>query len=316
MREGIIDDFLVINDKGIYCSYGDFYLDATLPVQRTIVSHAHGDHVVAGAAQVYCTMPTRSFMEHRFGKKAAITNFSTFSYGDHFEVGGVTITFYPAGHMLGSAFILMEYRGIRYLYTGDYKLQDDSTCVKAELVQADVLITESTFANPDIKHPDPIKEIRKLNDTSHHVMLGAYSLGKAQRLTAMIHQHCPRKQVLIHHSIYPLHQIYEHYGFNDWKYQAYSRRMMKDVDADLIYIVPPLTFNSYFKAKNVVKAFASGWARLQTNNHITLYISDHVDWQDIIDTVDVVRPTQIWTLHGDGKKLEDYYRHKLFVKLL
>lgn len=315
MSEGIIDDFLVINDKGIYCSYGDFYLDATVPVQRTVVSHAHGDHIVAGACEVYCTAPTKSFMEYRFGKRAA-ASFLTFPYEDQFEIGKVSITFYPAGHMLGSALILLEYKGIRYLYTGDYKLQNDPTCEKAKLVQADVLITESTFANPGIKHPDPIDEIRKLNDTRYHIMLGAYALGKAQRLTAMIHQYCPQKQVLLHHNIYPFHQIYEQHGFHTWNYQAYNRKMMKDVGADLIYIVPPLTFRSYFKAKNVVKAFASGWERLQTNNHIALYISDHVDWEDILYTIDVVRPLQIWTLHGDGKDLAHYYHGQLLVKLL
>lgn len=315
MGNNILEDFLVINEKGIYCSYGDFYLDAKLPVTRSVVSHAHGDHIVAGSIDVYSTSATKSFMEHRYGKKAA-QRFFTYSYENTFKIGDILLTFYPAGHILGSALILMEYKSVRYLYTGDYKLQDDPTCTTVKLVQADVLITESTFANPAVAHPDPISEILKLNETHHHIMLGAYALGKAQRLTAMINKYCPSKKVLVHHSILPFHKIYEEHGCNHWNYFPYNRKLMKDVPSDLIYIVPPLTFNSYFKAKNVIKVFASGWERLQVNNGITLFISDHVDWQDIIDTVDIVRPREIWTLHGDGRALANHYRDELFVKLL
>ncbi|HQS05939.1 MAG TPA: exonuclease, partial [Daejeonella sp.] len=93
-----------------------------------------------------------------------------------------SICFIPAGHILGSAQVLMEYKGVRYLYTGDYKLQDDATCEKIEFVKADVLITESTFADPAVQHPSVSDEIKKLNLFNHNVLLGAYSLGKAQRL--------------------------------------------------------------------------------------------------------------------------------------
>lgn len=101
------------------------------------------------------------------------------------------VSFYSAGHILGSAMILMEFEGVRYLYTGDYKLQRDPTCDPIELVNADVLITESTFATPETAHPDPEKEIRKLNETPYSVLLGVYSLGKAQRINALINSFVP-----------------------------------------------------------------------------------------------------------------------------
>ena len=315
MKGSIIEDFLLINEKGLYCSYGDFYLDAKQPVHKVVVSHGHGDHVVAGCDHVFCTLPTRSFMEQRFRKNAG-NNFYVLNYGTPFFIKGVTLTFLPAGHILGSAMVLMVYKGVRYLYTGDYKLQEDPTCEPIELAKADVLITESTFANPDVKHPDPVAEVRKLNETNYPILLGAYALGKAQRLTALINRYCPTKQLLIHYTILPFHKLYEQQSNIAFHYLPYSRKIMKNSPDNAIYIVPPLTFNSYFKAKNVVRVFASGWKKLQIGNKMELFISDHVDWQDIVRTIALVEPKEIWTLHGDGSALADYYHDTIFVKLL
>jgi putative mRNA 3-end processing factor len=91
---------------------------------------------------------------------------------------------------------------------------------------------------------------------------------------------------------------------------------MKQPDMNLVYIVPPLTFNSYIRAKNVVRAFASGWMKLQMNNDLSLLISDHVDWDDIITMIKEVNPSQVWTLHGNGTYLKEHFKDKLVVKLL
>lgn len=311
----ILNDFLSLSVKGIYCAYGDFFIDAREAVKTSVVSHGHGDHVTSGSSDVFCTAPTKSFMEWRYAKRAA-RNFRVYNYGDPFKIGEVKITFLPAGHILGSALILMEYKGVRYLYTGDYKLQADTTCEPISLEKADVLITESTFADPNIQHPDPSLELSKLNSTKHPIMLGAYALGKAQRLTAMINKYCPAKKILLHHSVIPFHRIYEQYGYVGWSYMPYGRKLLKDHPENVVYMVPPLTFNSYFKAKNLVKAFASGWKRLQSKNDIELFISDHVDWNDILTTVETVDPQEIWTLHGDGSPLIEYYKNSRTVKLL
>lgn len=310
-----MSDFLIIDEKGIFCPYGKFYLDAKQAVDTVVISHGHGDHTVAGCQSVYTTAPTKSFMDHRYGKRSG-KQFNIVKSQEPFTINNVVLTFFPAGHMLGSVCVLMVYRGIRYLYSGDYKLQEDVTCDPAHLVQADVLITESTFANPSVKHPDPIKEIAKLNDTIYPILLGTYALGKAQRLTTLINKYCPQKTVLLHHSILPFHRIYESYGVGHWNYLAYNRKLMKEYKEDLIYLVPPLTFNSYFKAPNLLKAFASGWKRLQDRNNIELFISDHVDWCDIQETIAIVKPREIWTLHGEGKHLAEFYGNKIKVKHL
>lgn len=311
----IKEDFIVITPTGLYCRYGDFYLDPQQPVREAVVSHAHGDHAIGGSQNVYCTSPTMSFMKHRYRKFAAV-DFHTKAYHQQFKIGEVLITFYSAGHILGSAQVLMEYDGAKYLYTGDYKIETDNSCEPFEFVRADVLITESTFADPEVIHPSPVQEIEKLNATSSNIMLGAYALGKSQRLIQLMSQHCPGRNVMVHHSIMPFVKIYEDYGVKLGNYKMYDRKVMKNNHEGQVYIVPPMVFHSYHKAINVVRVFASGWKNLQQQNGISLYISDHADWNAILETIEIVKPQQVWTLHGDGKQLKAYFEGKLVVKIL
>ncbi len=310
----ILADFIAINDNGLYCPYGDFYLDPKQPAERAVISHAHGDHAVTGNKTVYCTAATADLMALRYGKTAAKV-FNTHQFHQSFLIGEVKITFISAGHILGSAQVLMEYRGVRYLYTGDYKVQPDDTCETIEWVEADVLITETTFANPATRHPDAVTEINKLNDIKSNILLGAYALGKSQRLINLITKHCPQKTILVHHKIMPLNLVYEKHGFNLGKYQLYGRKLMKQQN-EYVYLVPPFTFDSYFKATGVKRLFASGWKNLQTNEQDTLFISDHVDWGDILQCVSLTKPKQIWTLHGDGTHLKNHFLDSIEVKLL
>ncbi|RVT96440.1 exonuclease [Mucilaginibacter limnophilus] len=310
----ILQDFLCFDDKGLCCRYGDFYLDPLQPVKTAVISHAHADHAIAGNNEVYCTEPTAAFMQLRYAKMAAKV-FNMVPYRQSFSIKGVSITFISAGHMLGSAQVLMEYRGVKYLYTGDYKLQSDATCEPLEWVTADVLITESTFANPDILHPNPVEEIKKLADVKLNIMLGAYGMGKSQRLIRLITDHLPQKTILIHHRIMPLNGVYERFGYSPGKYQLYGRKLMKE-QKEYVYIVPPFTFDSYSRATGVKRFFASGWKNLQVNNQDTLFISDHADWNDILETIKQVKPCEVWTLHGDGSRLKNYFNNTIVVKLL
>lgn len=310
----IIDDFLSFDDNGLYCRYGDFYLDPKLPVLKAVITHAHADHAISGNNHIFTTAATVAFMQLRYGKNAAKVIYTP-QYRAPFIIGGVQITFIPAGHMPGSSQVLMEYEGVRYLYTGDYKLQPDATCEAMEFVKADVLITESTFADPGTRHPDPVEEIKKLNDIKINILLGAYSLGKSQRLIRLINEYAPQKKVLVHHRIMPINGIYEKLGFDLGKHQMYGRKLMKTQE-EWIYIVPPFTFDSYVRATGVKRLFASGWKNLQVNSQDTLFISDHADWNDIIYTIKQTHPKQVWTLHGDGRQLKEHFKNDIFVKLL
>lgn len=311
----ILPDFLEFNESGLYCKAGGFYLDPKLPVLHAVISHAHGDHARKGNSQVYAVPPTAAIVQHRFKKNAA-KSFHLIPFYQSFEIGGVRLTFIPAGHILGSAQVLMEYQGVKYLYTGDYKLQTDASCEPIEFVQADVLITETTFADPGVIHPDPVEEIKKLNSFQYNVLLGAYALGKSQRLIHLIHEHCPERKILVHHTILPLNKIYESFSFLPQIYEPYNRRLMKDAGQGLVYIVPPMTFNSYFRAKNVVRVFASGWRHRQESGGMELFISDHADWNDILYTIEQVQPKEIWTLHGNGSFLKQHFQDRLPVKIL
>jgi len=310
----IKDDFLSFNINGLYCKYGDFYLDPKQPIEKAVISHAHADHAISGNNEVFCTEPTAAFMQLRYGKNSARV-FNIVGYYQSFDIRDVKITFISAGHMLGSAQVLMEYEGVKYLYTGDYKIQPDATCEPIEWVKADVLITESTFADPNVLHPDPVEEIKKLNDIKINILLGAYGLGKSQRLIQMINEHAPQKTILVHHRIMPINAIYEKLGYSPGKYQMYGRKLMKE-QKEYVYIVPPFTFDSYINAKGVKRLFASGWKNLQVNLNDTLFISDHVDWNDIMEAVKQVEPKQLWTLHGNGKYLKEHFGNDIVVKLL
>ena len=309
------DDFLVQTPQGLYCPYGDFHLDPLLPVNNAVISHAHGDHARPGNQNVYCTPATQKIMQLRL-KKNAGKDFHTHNYHQAFKIGEVSITFLSAGHILGSAMVKMEFENTVYLFTGDYKLQADETCEAIEFCQANVLITETTFANPAVKHPNPEQEIDKLNEIEGNILLGVYGLGKAQRITQLIHKICPQKNILLHYSIYPIHQLYHNEGINLGNYQHYDRKIMKQQTKNQVYMVPPLTFNSYSKAPNVCKIFASGWENLQKGNDQSLYISDHADWDDIINAISLVNPQEVWTIHGDGNLLKTYFRDSLKVKIL
>ncbi len=311
----ILQDFIVLNQVGLYCRYGDFYLDPNQAVETAIISHAHGDHAARGNEHIYCTAPTEVFMRHRY-RKVAGDEFFVKSYGEEFTIGEISIIFYPAGHILGSAQVLMIFKGVKYLYSGDYKLEEDNTCEPFEFVKADVFITESTFANPSTKHPAVAGEIKKLGDTKSNIMLGAYSLGKAQRLVQLISEHLPEKAIMLHHNIAPIAKIYEYFGMNLGTYKLYDRKVMKQELEQQIYIVPPIAFNNYYRATHVVRAFASGWKNLQEKNGISLFISDHADWQAILQAIEKIKPTEVWTLHGDGRALQHYFDGRLKVKIL
>ena len=312
-------DFLVQTSKGLYCPFADFYLDPKRAVDTAVISHAHADHAVAGHRQVYCTAPTEAMLRYRYKNRAGIL-FSTPPWGEAFMIKDVAISFFPAGHILGSAQVLMEYKSQRWLYTGDFKLQSDASCEPFEFVKADVLVTECTFGDVAVEHAEPEKEIEKLSstgsdtggstsstssDTGSNILLGAYVIGKAQHITSLISTHCPDKQILIHPDIIPFHRIYEKYGINSWKWQPFNRSEWKR-NKNCVYIVPPAVFRSYTKTPDVLTAFPSGWDKLQTQCDIRLMISDHADWKQLLLLLEKVSPNLVYTLHGDGTQLKKY----------
>lgn len=301
----ILDDFVVKTPIGYYCKYANVYIDPKIAVEYSIVSHAHADHASPGSKNVYCTLPTQAFMSLRYKNKAA-KEFHIVQYGDSFILNDVEFQFESAGHILGSAQILMTYKGIKYLYSGDIKFQEDDSVVAAKLIDADVLITETTFARPEFIHPNPEKAIEDLLKVKGPVVIGSYVLGKAQRINSLINKIDPSKSVYIHFDISPYHKIYERLGDLTLKYAIMQKKEIRN-GIEGIYIVPPLTYQSYKIQFPYTFAFASGWDHLQSNQQL-LRISDHMDWNEILHYINGVNPSEIWTIHGDPKALIEHFK--------
>lgn len=310
----ILDDFIIKTPIGYYCKYGDFYIDPNSAVENSIVSHAHADHASPGSLNVYCTNPTKAFMELRYKHKAA-RNFNVIDFNNYFNVGDVKITFLTAGHILGSAQVLMEYKTIKYLYSGDIKFQSDPTVEPTVTINADVLITETTFANPGFIHPNAEEEIKTLLSKNGPIVIGSYILGKAQRINAIINQILPDKKVYIHFDIYPYHKIYERLGAFKLDYELIQKKDIRG-GREGIYIVPPLTYQSYKIQYPYTFAFASGWNHLQ-NGQTLLKISDHMDWNELMHYIEQVKPQEIWAIHGNPEKLIEHFSNSnVRVKVL
>ncbi|HLH49871.1 MAG TPA: DNA ligase-associated DEXH box helicase, partial [Roseiarcus sp.] len=141
------EDILVPTAAGVFCKRGSFHIDPTRPVERALITHAHSDHARPGHGAVLATQATLDLMRLRYGDGFA-GRIQMIGYGESVALGGVRVTFHPAGHILGSAQIAVEAEGLRIVASGDYKTLADPTCVPFELVPCDVFITEATFALP------------------------------------------------------------------------------------------------------------------------------------------------------------------------
>jgi putative mRNA 3-end processing factor len=184
------EDILLPTPSGVCCKLGSFHIDPTRPVERALITHAHSDHARAGHGAVLATQETLDLMGLRYGENFAGST-QAIRYGESVNLDGVKVTFHPAGHVLGSAQIAVEAGDLRVVASGDYKNVPDPTCAPFELVLCDVFITEATFALPVFRHGDPDEQIVKLlgsvalfPERAH--LVGAYSLGKAQRVIALL----------------------------------------------------------------------------------------------------------------------------------
>ena len=240
-------DLLCAGDKGIYCPPGDFYIDPTRPVPRALITHGHSDHARSGHGAVLATAETLKIMAERYGTDFAGST-QVANLGEAIAINGVTAAFHPAGHVLGSAQIAVERNGRRIVASGDYKRRADPTCRNFEPVKCDVFITEATFALPVFRHPDDRAEIRKLlasvaqfPDRTH--LVGAYALGKAQRVIALIREAGYDAPIYIHGALQKLCDLYVGEGIDLGKIEPATLDKGKKRDfAGTIVVAPPSTF--------------------------------------------------------------------------
>ena len=310
----MINNFITKTSSGLYCSKGDFYIDPRKAVHKALVSHAHSDHAVPTKGNVYCTLPTQSFMLHRHKQKSQPV-YNNVKYGIPFLLNDVEITFYPAGHILGSAQILMKSENERYLYTGDFKTQQDDSCETFEFIECDHLITETTFASPEYNHPDPLEQIHSLVKENRNVIIGAYALGKAQRLTQLITKNCSNVNVYIHPELEVYHNLYADHGISLGNWQSYRRNDFEK-DQSGVYIVPPSYLKRFSADDNVIRVFATGWKRSFYRCDKVLQVSDHADWNGILEMITRTKAKKVYTVHGNGNFLKEYLKDKIEVNII
>lgn len=304
-----VSSWIEPHPAGIYVKPADLWIDPSRPVERAVVTHGHADHARSGHGAVYATAETLAIMALRYGVDTEATHNQAFTYGDGFDRGGVRFGFHPAGHVLGSAQISMEYRGERIVVTGDYKRRADPTCAPFEVVRCDVFVTEATFGLPVFRHPPTGDEIAKLIDAvraepDRSVLVGAYALGKAQRIIAELRGSGWDAPIYIHGALERMCQLYVAHGVDLGELRLVGETDKPEM-AGQIVLAPPSALNDRWSRRlpDPVTAMASGWMRVrqrarQRMVELPLVISDHADWDELTATIAEVGPQETWITHG------------------
>lgn len=302
--------------QGLYCPAGDFYIDPVRPVDRALITHGHADHARAGSRHVLATSQTLDIMRIRFGDNFAQTS-QIADYGKPLDINGVKVTFYPAGHVLGSAQIAVEYKNLRIVASGDYKRVADKTCLPFEPVACDIFITEATFGLPVFRHPRPEDETAKLlhslqifPERSH--IVGAYALGKAQRVISLVRQAGYDAPIYIHGALEKLCSYYQSQGIalGDLRPATLETAADKQHFAGALILAPPSALADRWSRRfnDPVSCYASGWMRIrqrakQSGIELPLILSDHCDWDELTNTITELSPAQVWVTHGREEAL-------------
>jgi putative mRNA 3-end processing factor len=307
------EDILLPTPAGLYCEPGGFYIDPTRPVDKAVITHAHSDHARPGHGSVLATQETLDLMGLRYGDNFA-GQVQAVRYGESLTIGGANVTFHPAGHVLGSAQVAVEHTGVRIVASGDYKDVADPTCAAFALVPCDVFITEATFGLPVFRHGNPDGEIAKLlrsvalfPERAH--LVGAYSLGKAQRVIALIRKAGYAEPIYLHGALDSITRYYQGRGIVLGELQL-ARDADKAQLAGAIVLCPPSALNDLWSRRfpDPVSAFASGWMRVrararQRSIALPLVISDHADWDGLTATIVATGAAKVWVTHGQEDAL-------------
>jgi len=303
----MFEDWLRSDPAGLYCAPGGFYIDPVRAVERAVVTHGHSDHARAGHGAVLATAETVAVMQARLGAQAAGA-FQAAHYGQRIGLGGVTVTLVPAGHILGSAQVVIDYAGRRAVVSGDYKRRQDPTAAPFQLVPCDLFVTEATFGLPVFRHESDAREIgrllgslREFPDRTH--LIGAYALGKAQRLIALLRGMGYDRPIWLHGAIGGMCDLYRRLGI-----ELGALRLVRDAPTRLageLVLCPPGALKDRWtrRLSDPLIAYASGFMRVrararQRGVELPLVISDHCDWPELVATIRETGAEEIWVTHG------------------
>lgn len=309
-------DLLQPRADGLFCPPGGFHIDPVRPVDRAVVTHGHADHARAGHGAVLATPETLAIMAARYGAEHAAAT-DPLRLGERRTIGDVTLWLAPAGHVLGSAQAVVEWKGLRMVVSGDYKRRRDPTCAAFEPVPAHVFISEATFGLPVFRHPDDAGEIARLlaslaqfPERTH--LVGAYALGKAQRVIALLREAGYDQTIYLHGAMTPLCALYEAHGvaLGPLAPATIEGPGGKRDFAGAVVLAPPSAFSDRWARRfnDPLDCFASGWMRIrqrakQRGVELPLILSDHADWDELTATVLELRPEELWITHGREEAL-------------
>ena len=303
-----VESWLYPTLAGLFCAPGGFYIDPHVAVDRAVVSHGHADHARSGHGAVLATAETIAIMKTRYGPACA-GHFQALVLGAVIDLEGVAVRLAPAGHILGSAQVVLEWAGQRAVVSGDYKRARDPTCQPFEVVTCDVFITEATFALPVFRHEPADGEVQKLlaslagqPDRAH--LVGTYGLGKCQRIIKLLREAGFDAPIYLHGAMTALCDLYENLGVALGELRPVAGADPKALSGALV-LCPPSALGDRWSQRfqDPVAAFASGWMRVkgrarQRGVELPLVISDHADWPELIDTIVATGAEQVWVTHG------------------
>jgi putative mRNA 3-end processing factor len=294
-------------ERGLYCAAGDFYVDPWQPVERAVITHAHGDHARWGSRRYLCSREGERVLRTRLGPEASIR---AVEFGETLEVNGVRLSLHPAGHILGSAQVRIEHRGQVWVVSGDYKTEPDPTCTPFEPVRCHGFVTESTFGLP-IYRWAPQRETfagidvwwRANAAQGKASLLYGYALGKAQRLLAGVDPSIG--PIYEHGAVARLTQDYRDSGVA-LPPTTYAGSQPRGHDwGGALVIAPPSAHGTPWMRRfgAVSSAFASGWMRVRGQRRRRavdrgFVVSDHVDWPSLLEAISATGAETVWVTHG------------------
>lgn len=313
MKRQRFQSWLTVDEKGLYCKPGGFYVDPHGPVDRAVITHGHSDHARAGNDRVLATKETLAVMRARLGQ-AGRSATQEAAYGEPLKLGDTTVRLAPAGHVLGSAQVVIDYQGRRAVISGDYKRAPDPTCAPFELVLCDLFVTEATFALPVFSHGDAKSEVGKLlislkqfPERAH--VVGVYGLGKCQRLIAMLREAGYAEPIYLHGALFACCDIYDSFGVKLGPLKAATGAPREELKGAIV-LAPPSAISDRWSRRmpDGLTAFASGWMRVrararQQGIELPIVLSDHADWSDLTRTIAETNAEEIWVTHGREEAL-------------
>lgn len=309
---------LIFNDKGIYCQQANIYIDAWKPVDHCIVTHGHADHSRWGHKKYITHHKNVPIIKHRLGDIVV----SGKAWGETFTVNGVTFSLHPAGHIVASSQVRVEYKGEVWVFTGDFKTEDDGIAEPFELVQCNTFITECTFGLPAFKWTPQSEVFSGINNwwatnkqEGRTSVLFGYSLGKAQRL--LKHLDTQNGKIYTHGAIENMTEVLRaNYKFPET--HRITRDTTKDEIKGNIVLAPPSAHGGTWIRKMVpyVTASASGWmtfrgARRRRAIDKGFVLSDHADWDGLLNTVKETGAEKVIATHGYTDIFARYLREEM-----